>query len=76
MQVQEVTPDLSPGARQYPRKSSLKPRQHRNSSTLSTSSVVVAESAPGGDERVTGDATAALTPAEEEVFEDEGDKTA
>ena len=76
MQVQEVTPDLSPGARQYPRKSSLKPRQHRNSSTYSTSSIVVTESSPSGDDKVMTDTTAALTPAEEEVFEDETGKTA
>ncbi|KAI0208596.1 Pyridoxal-dependent decarboxylase domain-containing protein 1 [Lamellibrachia satsuma] len=88
MQVQEMTPDLSPNMRSYPRKASLKPRQHRTSSSCSNPTPLLESStappdsntAPqdtsGAEDKVTTEPPAALTPAEEEVFEVEAGKTA
>ena len=90
MQVQESTPDLSPSVRQYPRKASLKPRQQRTSSTCSNPTPPLDSNptptppdpnAPpqdrsGADDKITTDTSAALTTAEEEVFEEESGKTA
>jgi len=88
MQVQESTPDLSPSVRQYPRKASLKPRQNRTSSTCSNPTTPSDSNPPppdpnapphdrsGTEDKITTETSAALTPAEEEVFEEESGKTA